>query len=89
VKKYISTNLDDYFETHDGTLNHKCINCAKCMSPQGGKLIYYKYPNNVGTTNNKVYNLKNKSMKFGDNIHERLSFNYDTLRNVIKKETQE
>ena len=59
------------------------------MSPQGGKLIYYKYPNNVGTTNNKVYNLKNKSMKFGDNIHERLSFNYDTLRNVIKKETQE
>ena len=34
------------------------------MSPQGGKLIYYKYPNNVGTTNNKVYNLKNKSMKF-------------------------
>ena len=60
------------------------------MSPQGGKLIYYKYPHGVGTTNNKTYtNLKRKTMKIDQNGNERLSFNYDTLRNVIRAETQE
>ena len=43
-------DLDDYFDTKIKS-DHKCINCAKCLFPGGGKMIKYKYPNNVTTTN--------------------------------------
>lgn len=47
LRKLINTDLDDYFDTKLNSGHHKCIDCAKCLYPTGGKMIRYKYPHNV------------------------------------------
>ena len=44
LKRYINTDLEDYFETKAIANHHKCIDCAKCLLPTGGKMIRYRYP---------------------------------------------
>lgn len=89
-KRYVSTNINDYFEIKDtNTGNHKCINCAKCLSPHGGKLIQYKYPSNIGSVNNRFFKniykyeqwLNKKYSKHNGDIKPvGESFNYDRFR---------
>ena len=66
-------DLDEYFETKIKK-DHKCINCAKCLYPAGGKIIKYKYPDNVKSTNMGYQTYKYKIP------NQRLSFNYDDFR---------
>lgn len=74
LRRYVNTDLDDYFETKLKTNHHKCIDCAKCLLPTGGKMIRYKYPMNVMSG-------KSHFGRFKENpIEQRVSFNYDDFR---------
>jgi len=53
-KKYIRTNLDEYFENKPMDGHYKCIGCAKCLSPHKGTM-QYKYPKTLHSVNKEMF----------------------------------
>ena len=74
LRQYINTDLDDYFDTKLKSNHHKCIDCAKCLLPTGGKMIRYKYPQNVCSGKSNFPRFQ------GQPVEPRVSFNYDDFR---------
>lgn len=88
IKKYVKTNLDDYFNSKPIDGHQKCIGCAKCVSPARGGIVEYKY-HNLQTNNNRQFGLKKLSaLSVGDSLTPvRVSWDYDKIRQKVKVET--
>lgn len=83
-RKYVATDIDDYFDNKPLNGHHKCIGCAKCVSPHKGKIIEYKYPKTLASNNARSFAAGNLSkLNFKGRAGEgsvRVSWDYDKLR---------
>ena len=66
-KKFMSLDIDDYLDRNIPTEYHKCIDCAKCISPKN-KIIPFKYPKSMNTRYVKDFKDTKKMGDFIDRI---------------------
>jgi len=83
-KKYVVTDVGDYLDTKPIEDLHKCISCAKCLSPSKNTVLQYKYQKELSTVNSNMFT---DSIKVKDLIRQaNESYDYDKFRNSLKKE---